>query len=78
VHPERYAVLEALAARMGRGVAELLGPGAALVREATSLKEEVGDFTWEDIVAEIEKPGRDPRDSFVPFFFRDDVQRSRT
>jgi protein Tex len=75
VHPERYAALEALAARMGRGVAELLGPGTALVREATSLREELGAFTWEDIVAELEKPGRDPRARFVPFFFRDDVQK---
>jgi len=75
VHPERYAALEALAARMGKGVAELTGPGAALVREATSLKDEMGAFTWEDVVAELEKPGRDPRRAFVPFSFRDDVQR---
>jgi uncharacterized protein len=74
VHPERYAALEALAARLGKGLAELRGPGAALVREATSLKEELGDFTWEDIVAELEKPGRDPRESFVPFSFRDDIR----
>jgi uncharacterized protein len=75
VHPERYAALEALATRLGKGLAELRGPGAALVREATSLKEELGDLTWEDVVAEIEKPGRDPRESFVPFSFRDDIQK---
>ena len=75
VHPERYAALEALAARLGKGVAELKGPGAALVREAESLKEEMGDFTWADVVAELEKPGRDPRETFVPFSFRDDVQK---
>ncbi len=60
VHPERYAALEALAARLGHGVAELLGPGAHLVREAVELKDELGTFTWEDIVSELEKPGRDP------------------
>jgi uncharacterized protein len=75
VHPERYAALEALADRMGKGIADLLGPGAALVREASSLKEELGAFTWGDVVAELEKPGRDPRETFVPFFFRDDVQK---
>ncbi len=75
VHPERYAALEALASRLGKGIADLLGPGAALVREAASLREEMGAFTWEDVIAEVEKPGRDPREAFVPFSFREDVQK---
>ncbi len=75
VHPERYAALAALAARLGRGVAELLGPGAHLVREAVELEDELGPLTWEDVVGELEKPGRDPRGAFVPFSFREDVQK---
>ncbi len=75
VHPERYAALEALASRLGKQVAELLGPGARFVREAVELKEELGSFTWEDVVAELEKPGRDPRGAFVPFSFREDVRK---
>jgi len=75
VHPERYAALEALAARLGRSLPELMGPGAQLVREAASLKDELGAFTWQDIVLELEKPGRDPRGSFAPFSFREDVQK---
>jgi uncharacterized protein len=75
VHPERYFALEALASRLGKTTADLLGPGAALVREAQSLKEEMGAFTWEDVIAELEKPGRDPREAFVPFCFREDVQK---
>ena len=75
VHPERYAALEALASRLGKGLAELLGPGAALVREAVELTDELGAFTREDVVAELERPGRDPRESFVPFAFREDVQK---
>jgi uncharacterized protein len=66
VHPERYALLEGLATRLGKSVAELLGPGAELVRQAAELREEVGAFTFDDIVKELEKPGRDPRDTFVP------------
>ncbi len=73
VHPERYALLEGLAATLGKPVAELLGPGAEQVRQASALREEVGAFTFDDIVKEIEKPGRDPRESFVPFAFREDV-----
>ncbi len=75
VHPERYAVLEGLAARLGCPVTELLGPGVERVRQAADLREEVGSFTFDDIVRELEKPGRDPRDAFVPFSFREDVHK---
>ena len=51
----------------------LLGPGVARVKEASDLKDEVGAFTFDDIVKELEKPGRDPRPGFVPFAFRQDV-----
>ncbi len=74
VHPESYPVLEGLAARLGRPVSELLGPGVELLRNATELRDEVGAYTFEDILRELEKPGRDPRDSFVPFSFREDVR----
>ncbi|HLA79489.1 MAG TPA: Tex family protein [Vicinamibacteria bacterium] len=73
VHPERYAALEALAQRLGKQVRELLGPGVELVRQATELREQVGDFTHADIVRELEKPGRDPREQFVPFAYREDI-----
>jgi uncharacterized protein len=73
VHPERYAALEALATRLGKAVSDLLGPGVELVRQAAGLAEEVGAFTFEDILKELEKPGRDPRTAFVPFAFREDV-----
>ena len=73
VHPERYPVLEGLAARLGRPVSELLGRGVELVRQAAELRDEVGAYTYQDILGELEKPGRDPRDAFVPFSFREDV-----
>src|SRR6266700_1984894 len=73
VHPERYAVLEKLAAQLGVGVAGLLGAGVKVVRGARELEAEVGAFTLADIVAELEKPGRDPRAGFVAFSFRQDI-----
>jgi uncharacterized protein len=73
VHPERYAVLEGLAARLGVPPEGLLGAGVKLVRQAAELKAEVGAFTFDDIVAELEKPGRDPRAGFVAFSFRQDI-----
>jgi uncharacterized protein len=73
VHPERYALIEGLATRLGKTVGDLLGPGVELVKAASELREEVGPFTFDDIVRELEKPGRDPRDAFVPFEYREDI-----
>ncbi|HEY2902766.1 MAG TPA: Tex family protein [Polyangia bacterium] len=73
VHPERYSVLEKLAARLDVSVAALLGAGVKQVKEARELKEEVGAFTYDDIIRELEKPGRDPRAGFVAFAYRPDV-----
>jgi uncharacterized protein len=73
VHPERYAVLEKLAARLGVPVAGLLGAGVQLVKNARDLEKELGAFTFADVVKELEKPGRDPRESFVPFSYRQDI-----
>jgi protein Tex len=74
VHPERYEALTGLAEKLGRKVEELLGPGVALVREAATLKDELGEWTYDDVLRELEKPGRDPRASFTPFAFREDVR----
>jgi uncharacterized protein len=73
IHPERYAALDALAARHERTLVELKGPGAALAREDLALRKELGAWTFEDVVRELENPGRDPRPSFTPFAFREDV-----
>ncbi len=73
VHPERYTVLEKSAVRLGKSVRELLGSGAQLLKKDSALLDEVGEFTLKDIVAELSKPGRDPREEFVAFQFRDDI-----
>jgi uncharacterized protein len=73
VHPERYPVLEGLAQKLGKNVRELMGSGVELLKKDKTLKEEIGGFTFDDIVRELEKPGRDPRDPFVVFQYRDDI-----
>ncbi len=73
IHPERYDLLEKLAARLGKQVGELVGPGAALVKQDAWLRAEVGQFTFDDIVKELQRPGRDPRETFVAWSFRDDI-----
>jgi uncharacterized protein len=73
VHPERYPSLEALAGRLGKSVADLTGPGVELVRQSEEFKSEVGEFTFMDIVTELAKPGRDPREEFSAFAYREDI-----
>ena len=75
VHPERYAALEALAARHGRAVGELARRGrrAACARHRSSTRSS-GRSTRADVATALEQAGRDPRPPFVAFAFRDDVR----
>jgi protein Tex len=75
VHPESYDVVERMATDLGVPVATLVGNGE-LVRRLDIRKyvdERRGEPTLRDIVAELEKPGRDPRQSFEETKFREDV-----
>jgi uncharacterized protein len=74
VHPEHYGALEAAAKRLEKTPAELLGKGAAALREEASLEAELGRWTREDALRELENAGCDPRGPFRPFAFRDDVR----
>jgi uncharacterized protein len=75
VHPESYDVVERMAGDLGVQLASLVGR-SELVRRlepARYVDERRGEPTLRDILAELEKPGRDPRDSFQEVGFRDDV-----
>jgi len=75
VHPESYDVVERMAGDLGVDVASLVGR-ADLVRRldlARYVDERRGEPTIRDILEELEKPGRDPRDAFAEVGFRDDV-----
>jgi len=73
VHPERYPLLERLARQLKVPVNGFLGDGVKLVKQARELEKELGAFTFADIIRELEKPGRDPRESFTPFSYRQDI-----
>lgn len=74
IHPERYAAVRDMAHELGVGVTQLTGEGAKRLLELrTKWSALVGEFTFDDIVRELEKPGRDPRDPFKAFSFRDDI-----
>ncbi|OGU15114.1 MAG: RNA-binding transcriptional accessory protein [Geobacteraceae bacterium GWC2_53_11] len=76
VHPERYALVEAMAADLKISLAQLMNDAVRvaeidLKRYVTG---EVGLPTLNDIVAELKKPGRDPRSQFQTVAFRDDIR----
>ncbi len=73
VHPEKYADLEAIAKSQGKSIQDFIGSGAKQLLKMNEAKEKLGEFTLKDIVTELEKPGRDPRDTFVPVQFREDL-----
>ena len=77
VHPERYTVVERMAKDLGVNVKELVG-NAALVRKIDPkryLGPELGELTLKDILAELEKPSRDPRGDFTAPAYREDLQK---
>ncbi len=76
VHPERYALVERIAADLGVHVTKLVGDERAVqaIDPKKYVDGDVGEFTMNDILSELRKPGRDPRASFEPPKFRDDVR----
>jgi protein Tex len=75
VHPERYALVERMARDAGAPLADLVENEDAVsrLRLERYVSDDVGLPTLEDIVAELRRPGRDPRESFEPPAFRADV-----
>ncbi len=76
VHPERYDLVRKMALDMAVDLKELVGNAslADRIEIRKYIDDTVGEPTLKDIIAELKKPGRDPRADFEPPSFRDDVQ----
>jgi len=76
IHPERYPVVRDMAQDLGVNISSLMGEGAKKILDRRQKWVElVGEYTFDDIVKELEAPGRDPRDPFKAFSFRDDISK---
>ena len=76
VHPETYAVVEKIMVHTGKPVAELMGRSEMLklLKPELFANEKFGVITVKDILAELEKPARDPRPDFKVARFNDGVE----
>ena len=75
VHPECYHIVDRMAADMGVSAKELVG-NQEMCRKISPEKYVEGDFglpTINDIIKELAKPGRDPREAAQEFSFADDI-----
>lgn len=77
VHPEAYSVVEAIAADLKLSVADLVGNKSAISKIDLKryVSEQFGLPTLQDIVRELEKPGRDPRPEFATASFKEGVEK---
>jgi uncharacterized protein len=73
VHPESYAVVEQIANSLATPIDQLIFK-PQLLENIDRSKLNVGTFTLNDILEELRKPGRDPRDKFVAPSFNDSVR----
>jgi uncharacterized protein len=79
VHPETYSVVEAILAKLSQPVQNVMGKSDLLqaLRPEMFANNSIGVLTVKDILAELEKPGRDPRPEFKAARFNEGVEDIR-
>jgi uncharacterized protein len=79
VHPERYPLVEVMARDLGVELKELISNEALIsqIDLPRYISADIGLPTLQDIVSELRKPGRDPRDTFEPPQYREDVKEPK-
>ena len=75
VHPERYAVVDKMAKDLGTTISTLMKDSQLQkqIKPQQYVTDEIGLPTLNDILKELAKPGRDPREQFEAFSFTDGV-----
>jgi len=73
VHPESYLVVQQIASSLNAPVEEIIR-NPQILEKVDRSKIDAGTFTFNDILEELRKPGRDPRDKFVAPSFNEQVR----
>ncbi len=77
IHPERYPILEAWSKNNNTSLSNLVSDQDAITKlsQDSSLKAEVGEMTFDDIVKSLKAPKQDPRSEFKSIEFRKDIRK---
>ena len=77
VHPESYALVETIARDLDHPLDQVVGNTSisSQIDPVRYVTDKVGLPTLHDIIEELARPGRDPRQVFEPFHFREDVSK---
>ena len=77
VHPESYWVVEAIAKDLGHPLDQVMGDASISghIVPQRYVSDKVGLPTLNDIIKELARPGRDPRQEFEPFYFAEGVNK---
>ena len=75
VHPERYSTVAEMAKDVNSSIGDLMKTSELrkLIKLQKYIKDDIGLPTLKDILQELDKPGRDPRDQFEAIKFQDGV-----
>jgi uncharacterized protein len=79
VHPERYKLVEQIALDLEEPLGKLVG-NVEIVKQikiSNYVSDDTGELTLKDIIDELNKPGRDPREQFEEVGFREDVMEMK-
>ena len=77
VHPEAYSVVQAIATKNGKTIADIVGDSAFLktLQPLDYVTDDFGLPTITDIILELDKPGRDPRPEFKTASLKDGIEK---
>lgn len=77
VHPEAYPVVERILKKSGRDIRQVIGDSAFLrtLKVVDYTDDRFGAPTVQDIISELEKPGRDPRPEFKTATFQEGIEK---
>jgi uncharacterized protein len=77
VHPEAYPLVQRILARIGKEITEVMGQTQLLKSLSANefADDQFGVLTVRDVIAELEKPGRDPRPEFRMATFREGIEK---
>ena len=77
VHPESYWVVEAIAKDLGHPLDQVVGDASisGQIDPQRYVSNKVGLPTLSDIIEELARPGRDPRQEFEPFYFAEGINK---